>query len=176
MEALVENGEDWLEPLMELRDLLAESRNDPVYRESVRRDGSKEEGKLGPYKADFRALFLERLLRAQFEIHKHHPEMTLVDYQELVAIQVTWYRDNIFQHRVADIYNRVYGTSITIHVEEPGTSVEKDLLKEVCKDNPADFDLLSELLTLQRSRTLLMNNRGLQTDLENKLQRFSLTR
>ncbi len=90
MEALILNGEDWMEPLMELRDLLATSRNDPKCRDKVRRDGTSGDGTLGPYTADFRSLFLKDLLQAQYKIQLTHPDMILINYQELVAIQVCW--------------------------------------------------------------------------------------
>ena len=37
---------------------------------------------------------------------EEHPEMNLINYQELVAIQVLWHRDNIFNHNVSEIYNK----------------------------------------------------------------------
>src|SRR5690606_42077151 len=75
MEAMVESGEDWLEPLLEYRDLLS-STQDPekkfIYREFKRRNGqvafNHANGKLvpGPYKLEFRKEHLTKLL----EIHK----------------------------------------------------------------------------------------------------------
>lgn len=168
MEALIENGDDWMMPLMELRDLLAISRDSDQYRETRRRNGELKEGSLGPYRPQFRAEVLEKLLMAQKEIQLEDPNLNLINYQELVAIQVLWYRDNMFTYSVADIYHRVMGSRIEIAADNRAVR-EKALLKEVCQDTPDDFSLLNDLLTLQKSRTILMNNRGLQTDLEDKL-------
>lgn len=173
MEALIANGEDWMDPLVELRDLLAESRDNEELREKRRRNGTITEGVLGPYIPEFRKDFLTALLRAQKEIQESYPEMILINYQELVAIQVIWYRDNIFKYKVADIYNSVYGTAISLEAAEDERLVrEKELLKKACGNNSDDFELINELLTLQKSRTILMNSRGLQTDLENRLKQF----
>jgi DNA sulfur modification protein DndC len=172
MVALVENGEDWMEPLMELRDILAVSRDSEEYREKRRRNGTITEGVLGPYKEWFRAEFLEKLLRAQKEIQQTHPEMILITYQELVGIQVNWFRDGLFKHSVADIYNKVYGTNITLQGVDEKIVREKELLKEACHNNPSDYELINELLAIQKSKIILMNNRGLQNDIENRLDQF----
>ncbi len=172
MEALIENGEEWMEPLMELRDLLVASRGSEEYREKKRRDGTEKEGVLGPYKPWFRAFFLEKLFLAQKEIQQVQPEIVLISYQELAAIQVTWYRDNIFNYKVADIYNKVFSTNIILNVGDSNLVQEKELLKESCKENPEDFELINDLLALQKTKTILMNNRGLQSVLENRLEQF----
>lgn len=171
MEALIENGEEWMEPLMELRDLLAASRDDETVREKRRRDGSEKEGTMGPYRAEFRARFLKLLLEAQKEIQLEQPEVNLINYQELVAIQVLWHRDNIFNFNVAEIYAKVFGTTIDLKGTNDRVIKEKEMLKAACGTNE-DFQLINELLALQKSKTILMNNRGLQNDLENHLGRF----
>lgn len=172
MEALIENGEEWMEPLMELRDLLAASRDDESVRERKRRDGTEKEGNLGPYKAEFRARFLKLLLEAQKEIQLEQPEINLINYQELVAIQVLWHRDNIFNHNVAEIYSQVFGIALDLRGANDRVIKEKEMLKEACGNNDEDFQLINELLALQKSKTILMNNRGLQNDLENRLELF----
>jgi len=172
MEALIENGEEWMEPLMELRDLLAKSRDDESVRERRRRDGTEKEGQLGPYKPAFRAEFLEMLLEAQKEIQIDQGKINLISYQELVAIQVLWHRDSIFNYDVAEIYSRVYGTSIKLESTDEKIIREKNMLKDACKENSGDFKLINELLALQKTKTILMNNRGLQNDLENRLEQF----
>jgi DNA sulfur modification protein DndC len=170
MEALVENGEEWMEPLIEFRDVLANHRNDPKWREARRRDGTEGEGILGPYKPDKRAHMLELLLLAQKEIREREPQMTLVNYQELVAIQVTWHRDSIFNQSVADIYNTVYGTTLKSSDFNDQMIFEKEVLKASCKSND-DFQLINQLLELQKSKYILVNNYGLQNDIENHLER-----
>ncbi|RYZ91408.1 MAG: DNA phosphorothioation system sulfurtransferase DndC [Proteobacteria bacterium] len=171
MEALIDNGEEWMMPLSALRDLLAVSRDSEEYRELRRRNGQLKEGMLGPYKPFFRAELLQKLLLAQKEIQVMQPDIDLINFQELVAIQVLWYRDNIFNQNVSDIYNQVYGVRINLDDYNEKYLKEKKLLKESCSSDK-DFDLINNLLALQKSKTILMNNRGLQNDLENKIEHF----
>jgi DNA sulfur modification protein DndC len=168
MEALIENGEDWMEPLVEFRDVLSKYRNDQTWREPNRRDGSDG---IGPYKPEKRAFMLELLLRAQKEIRQQEPELCLINYQELVAIQVIWHRDSIFNLNVAEIYNRVHGTKLRDTDFNDQMIFEKEILRESCK-NAKDYDLINELLELQKSRYILVNNWGLQSDIENHIERF----
>jgi DNA sulfur modification protein DndC len=168
MTGLVGNGEDWMEPLMEFRDMLMETRNLEGWRETKRRN--QVDGP-GPYNAYARSQFLEKLLRAQFEIQQTHPDMTLINYQEIVAIQVLWYRDGMFSNKASDIYNKIYGTNLSFENISDKEFKEKELLKESCS-NRADYNLINELLTLQKSKTILMNSRGLQNDFENRIEQF----
>lgn len=168
MTGLVGNGEDWMEPLMEYRDMLMETRNQEGWRETKRRNHADGPG---PYNAYARSQFLEKLLQAQFEIQQTHPDMTLINYQEIVAIQVLWYRDGMFNNKASDIYNKIYGTNLSFENVSDKDFKEKELLKESCS-NRADYNLINELLTLQKSKTILMNSRGLQNDFENRIEQF----
>lgn len=170
MEALVENGEEWMEPLMEFRDMLVKYRNNPSWRESRRRNGMEGEGILGPYTEDKRAYMLEVLLKAQKEIKLQEPDLTLINYQELVAIQVTWHRDAFFKHSVAEIYNKINGTDF-MSTDFGGTSItEKRALKDSCKSK-GDFELINQLLEIQKSKYILVNSYGLQNEIENHIER-----
>jgi DNA sulfur modification protein DndC len=167
MEGLIDNGEEWLEPLIEFRDMLVEHRNNPEWREPRRRNN--EEGP-GPYTEEKRAYMLELLLKAQKEIRSQNQDMALINYQELVAIQVTWHRDAYFKYSVASIYNKVYGTDLTNNDFTDQTVFEKELLSESCLDK-GDFKIINELLEIQKSKIILVNNYGLQSDIENHLER-----
>ncbi len=170
MEALVENGEDWMEPLIEFRDMLVKHRNEPAWRESRRRNGMEGEGILGPYKPEKRAHMLDLLLKAQKEIRQQDPKLTLINYQELVAIQVTWHRDSIFNFNVADIYNKVNGTDLKGADFGDIDGAEKKALLESCRTK-GDFELLRELLEIQKSKFILVNSYGLQNEIEDHLER-----
>jgi len=173
MEALIENGEEWMQPLMELRDDLMLSRDSREHRSDTRRNGQTGPDIMGPYLPWYRAQFLEKLLKAQKEIQDEFSEIeNLISYQELVGIQVIWYRDGIFDYKVADIYQDVYGKEIRIEVENEQAIKEKNMLKDICDDSPKDFKLINELLAIQKTKTILMNNRGLQNDIENHLEKF----
>lgn len=176
MEGLVLNGDDWMEPLMEFRDVLIRTRNDREYREMRRRTDSvfKEEDPTtwGPYTPAVRAKFLTMLLRAQREIQLSQGEdIQLISHQELVAIQLTWYRDGIFNHKVADIYNAINEQQMDISKHEEKFKREEQLLREVCADNPEDFNLIQELLALQKNKSLMKTKRNLKDELEQHIER-----
>ncbi|MEN9609267.1 MAG: hypothetical protein RLZZ628_81 [Bacteroidota bacterium] len=173
MTALIDNGEEWMLPLLELRDLLAVSRDSDYYRETRRRDGTEKEGQMGPYRPWFRAKILEEVLKAQEAIQIEEPQMSLISYQELVAIQILWYRDSIFEFRVSDIYNQIFNSDMmkSDKLEEQKRR-EAEILQQVCKESSEDIALINEMLTLQKSKILLRKKRGLSDDLETSLERF----
>ncbi len=86
----------------------------------------------------------------------------------MVAVQVTWHRDSIFDFNVAEIYNEVYQTQMSKEEFADDQIFEKDLLKQVC-ENEADFRLINELLELQKAKIILVNKYGIQSDLENHI-------
>ena len=165
MDALIDNGEDWMEPLQEIRDKLLEYRQ-AEFREDRRRNNA--EG-MGPMKPEFRFDLLKRLLEAQKQIQQHDPAMILIGNQELVAIQVIWYRDNIFRHSVSDLYNSIYKKEIDMSKINSNLQKEMDLLKKACADDENDFDLIKDLLQLERNKMLMRRKHGLLFDLESKI-------
>jgi DNA sulfur modification protein DndC len=49
---------------------------------------------------------------------------------------------------------------------------EADLLKKSCKQEPKDVELNQDLLALQKTKTLMIRKRGLQADIDNRLNQF----
>lgn len=169
MEALIENGEPWMYPLLELRDFLASSRDSEKHREKQRRDGSEREGSLGPYNQETRAMILKMLLKAQKDIQEEQPEINLISHQELVAIQANWYRDAYYKYKVADIYNEIYNIQIDMDKKNENLQFENELLKKAAKDSEEKFELFNGMLATQKTKTLLVRKRGLLQDLEHQI-------
>ena len=78
MEAMIDNGEEWMEPMLEFRNLLAETQ-DPakkhIYRQTKRRNGrvwEKDDGSHipGPYRLRYRQDFLRKLLEVQTRVRR----------------------------------------------------------------------------------------------------------
>ncbi len=129
------------------------------------------QGVHGPYLSSVRAKILEDLLKAQKEIREEDPNMILITQQELIAIQIIWYRDGIFYPRVADIYNKIYNfNDFDMDKQEIQKQKEDELLEQVCQDYPQDVQLINNLLDLHKSKILLKNKRGLTGDLEKELE------
>lgn len=176
MSALIKNGEDWMKPLLDYRNRLEAERNISENRLATRRNGQAavtEDGhKQGNYAPEYRARKLRELLELQKEIQKSKPLFELITNQELIAIQVYWYRDGIFDFRVGDIFAKIYGRDIETENANIENSIEKRLLKTVCKIYKKDYELINNLLTLQHSKTLLLTNYGLQNDIEKRIEDF----
>jgi len=179
MTALIKNGENWLAPLLKYRNSLVEERNISENRMATRRNGQAaitEDGhKQGNYAPEYRARKLRELLELQKEIQKTNPLVELITNQELIAIQVYWYRDGIFDFKVGKIYAKIFGREIETENSNIESKVEKQLLKSVCQQEPKDFELINNLLTLQHSKTLLLSNYGLQNDIEKRIEEFVKT-
>lgn len=173
MEGLIENGEEWMEPLSDLRDFFVETReNGEIYREKFGRNGSKRaEGKYGPYKPTTRAEFLKRILTAQREISKVEP-VDLISHQEMILIQFHWFRDGLFFPKVSDIYNEIFQSDVTMSRHAEKHKEELEMLQKVCSENPEDVQLIQELLALQKTKSLMLRKRGMQADIEQRLDKF----
>lgn len=169
MTALIENGLGWMRPMLELRNRFVEERNIPSNRMVKRRNGSSDS--VGPYTPAYRANALKELLQAQREIQKVKPHLDLITKQELVAIQAVWNRDAIFEHSVSAIYNDVYEIEMTMGKSNEKIEEENQLLKKACKGNPKNFELINQLLILQKNKSLLNRKRGLKDDIESRIEK-----
>ena len=172
MSSLIQNGVSWMQPLLDFRNKLVENRNVSELRCSTRRNGQTAVDStghnLGNYTMEYRIEMLRNLLKVQKKVQEEHSSIRLITSQELIAIQVIWFRDGNFSTTVNDIYNEIYGYSI------PNLEIglqERLILERSCKD-PSHFQLIQELLALQKSKVLLMRKYGLQNDLDEQLDRY----
>ncbi len=176
MTALVEKGQEWLSPLLKLRASMVDGRNISKNRMPVRRNGQEavtEDGhNQGFYTEDYKAQLLKEVLTAQYEVQKYKPEIELITNQELVAIQVIWHRELYFKYLVSDIYNNIYNKGIDMKVKDEKIQKEIDLLKTVCNDESSDFELIQELLIMQKNKALLNRKRGLKDDMERVIEKY----
>jgi DNA sulfur modification protein DndC len=172
MEGLIENGEDWMQPLADIRNFLVETRDNPEkWREKRRRDGSEKEGIWGPYRFDTRVEILRRVLKAQKGIEQEEG-VELITHQEMVLIQFHWFRDLYFKTKVSDVYNRIYKTKFDMSKQEEKQKQESDLLRKSCKQEPKDVELIHNLLALQKTKTLKIKKRGLLDDIDSCIEQF----
>lgn len=172
MEGLIENGEDWMQPLADIRNFLIETRDNPSkYREKTRRDGSVHETMWGPYNFETRVDILNRILMAQKALEATEG-IELITHQEMVLIQYHWFRDSFFKTKVSQVYNRIYKTPLDMSKQEEKHKQEAELLKKSCKQEPKDVELIQDLLALQKTKTLMIRKRGLQSDIDNRLNQF----
>ncbi|MBQ2886140.1 MAG: DNA phosphorothioation system sulfurtransferase DndC [Alphaproteobacteria bacterium] len=171
MRSLIKNGREWMKPLYDFRIEIDQERNIIENRMPYRRDGRRAINDMGPYVFSYRAKMLRRLLEVQHDLQKHDPQIKLISDQELIAIQVNWYRDFNFGYQVSEIYNSIYKESFNME-ENIKNKLEADLMKEICSENPEEGELIEQLLLLQRSKSLMQRRRGLKNEIESRLKEF----
>lgn len=173
MQALIKNGNEWMSPLLEFRNLMVTGRNVSENRLETRRNGQRavdaDGHNQGNYTFEYRCIMLRKLLELQRELQRTKPHIELISNQELVAIQINWYRDGYFAPKVTEIYNDVYGRKMPFQNLQ---YQERRLLEDVCGTNLDDYNLINDLVSLHKSKTLLMNNNGLQGDIEKRLDNY----
>ena len=135
MESMVDNGEEWMEPLLEIQRELS-SHKDPQIKKKIReikrRDGrvwkakSKEDRKTGsrnwtkaegeyipgPYKIGYRKELLRKILLAQQSIRVHGPDpkACLIREDELKAIRDIWRTESQeWEDSIPKIFNDIFG-------------------------------------------------------------------
>ena len=161
MEGLIDSGEDWMEPLLELRQDLKDTQ-DPEKKLEIR-DFKRRTGQVtfqtdgtekitpGPYKIEFRKDFLKKLLLAQNSVQQNGPDpkMRLILEEELHEIQRIWRMEQgDWENSVYQIYEDVTGEAISPVQEDIGgfSNVEQEILNKVCESNDVPKLLVSKLL------------------------------
>jgi DNA sulfur modification protein DndC len=176
MSALINNGQNWMTPLLKYRNDLVDNRNLSENRMTTRRNGIRavtDDGhNQGNYTPEYRARILKELLEIQKGLQVERPHISLITNQELIAIQVIWNRDMIFDHSVADIYKSIYNKDISTSNIKALDDTERRILKDICNDDVEYYHLIDNLITLQESKTLMLSKYGLHNDVENRIENF----
>jgi len=161
MEGLIDSGEDWMEPLLELRQDLKDSQ-DPEKKLEIR-DFKRRTGNVtfytdgtekitpGPYKIDYRKNILKKLLLAQNSVRANGPDpkMRLILEEELHEIQRIWRMEQgDWENSVYQIYEEITGEAISPIQEDLGgfSNMEQEILNDVCDSNDVPKLLVSKLL------------------------------
>jgi len=162
MENLIDNGEEWMAPLLEFRDFLCETQ-DPekkhIYRSHKRRDGQvayvRDGTRIayGPYKLEWRKEFLKRLLNIQKYVQQNGPDpsMKLIAFEELELIRDFW-REEEWADSVPEIYRQVVGDD-HVWLDDDGIKYsleDHELLKQLCRDAGINPDLPTKLIDQER--------------------------
>lgn len=162
MEAMIDNGEEWLEPLLEFRDFLALT-SDPErkheYRDIRGRDGRvvfKKDGTAAArtFKINASKEILHRLLVIQKELCLENRGVTLITEEELVEIRRIWRIERQdWEDSVVRIYSDIYGVVPQWPKDdnEYFGSAEKQLLDSICKEHSVPFEAVAKLLEVERA-------------------------
>lgn len=162
LDNMIENGQDWMEPLAELRHELKMTQNPetwPKVRQITRRNGRVElksngtDYTPGPYTLKFRKEYLKKLLEGQIKIRRHAPDMVLISEEEIREIQRIWrMEEGDWQNTAYGIYLDVTGINLEPQVDDWGAfgAEEQKLLEQACGDHDVPYKMVSALLNSER--------------------------
>ena len=185
MESLVTQGESWMQPLLDFRNLLAETTN-PTRKQDFR-NYRRRSGKIaiargktvknqatelhkkhipGPYLMKYRQEWLERILIIQRDLQRDGRDVELITSVELQNIRREWLNDPIepdWGDQLPIIYRRVFGSELQSVELGPRVFNDKDaeLLYEIGDEYGISSSLVQKLLDLELSMNGLSKRRGM---------------
>lgn len=172
MESLIDNGQEWMESLLELRDFLA-STHDPSKKHEIRElkrrmgfvsfrsekssnaKGVKEpEITRGPYKLEFCKEILRRVLKTQMKVRKEGPDpnINLILPEELYDIRKIWRTERgDWEDSVPRIYEEVTGQKLALVEDDVGTlgPLEAKVLEELSGRYGVPSRLVTKLIDVE---------------------------
>ncbi len=174
MEALVESGEEWMEPLLEFRDWLATTTNPErksEFRDIKGRDGRvilKKDGTPAArtYKLEVSKQMLEKVLRTQQAVRRDgpDPEVTLISEEELHEIRRIWRTERQdWDDSVPQIFRQINGHDLNWPADDNGYfgTDDKELLANICEEYGVPFDLIAQLLEKEREASGMSRRAGI---------------
>lgn len=182
MESMIDNGEEWLQSLLDFRNWLASTR-DPANKARIREPrrrtgkieffGSEAERKLryGPFKLSFRKEILTRVLKAQVEARKAGPnsKICLIRDDELHKIRQIWLHDEgDWEDSLPAIHDEITGEHMTWLTDDWSGmgGAEKRILDEVSRQYRIPPGLLTELMNVEREYHGMSRRAGVYDQLE----------
>lgn len=183
VQALIDNGEEWLEPLLEYRDMLSETQvieNKHIYRDYKRLNGKAKFKKgthelvRGPYKFEYSQLFLRKLLETQKKVRENGPnsQVNLILPEELHEIRRIWRMARGDWHdTVPKIYREVMGGDLDWSYDDVGSfsSSEHKILENICTKNDVPVRLVTKLLDVERQFQGMKRRSSIYTQIEDVL-------
>ena len=146
MTNMIDNGETWMEPLLELRQDLKDTQ-DPEIKKKVRdvkhRNGKiifwKDRLAMGPYTMEFCQNYLKKLLTAQNEVRKNGPDpkINLITLDEIHEIQKIWRIERgDWKNSAYTIYEEITNEKIDTPLEDLGILgvTEQEELEKICHE------------------------------------------
>ena len=177
MQAMIRNDEEkeWMLPLLELRNRLDPPKTpdgDRSLRDFRRMNGTvqlfHDRPIPGPYTQEARESWLRQVLEAQKHVRARGPEavrnIDLITLDELEVIRRIWV---VEKHEIEDALPRIYTESTG--VPYPGRRLDDNatlgadeiaLLHELCEGDQLHFQLVRELLSLEKRHKSMLRRTG----------------
>ncbi|EHJ9984793.1 DNA phosphorothioation system sulfurtransferase DndC [Vibrio alginolyticus] len=193
MESLIQNGEEWMAPLLEFRNKLSmttDPANKEEYRNHKRRTGKvsyqyAKEGEdiaterkhvPGPYWLKYRRQWLRELLELNKKFKAEGREIELITVPELHAIRQEWIHDPNepdWDDSLPKIFKEVYGYDLD-WVYDDNASFGKDdaqLIHELCDNFDIAPEMIMKLIELEVSMEGLSRRSGISNKIASLLKR-----
>ncbi|EGR1479646.1 DNA phosphorothioation system sulfurtransferase DndC [Vibrio parahaemolyticus] len=193
MESLIQNGEEWMAPLLEFRNKLSmttDPANKEEYRNHKRRTGKvsyqyAKEGEdiaterkhvPGPYWLKYRRQWLRELLELDKKFKTEGREIELITVPELHAIRQEWIHDPNepdWDDSLPTIFKEVYGYDLD-WVYDDNASFGKDdaqLIHELCDNFDIEPEMIMKLIELEVSMEGLSRRSGISNKIASLLKR-----
>ncbi|NOI54136.1 DNA phosphorothioation system sulfurtransferase DndC [Vibrio crassostreae] len=193
MESLIQNGEEWMAPLLEFRNKLAmttDPANKAEFRNHKRRTGrvsyqyakegediaSERKHVPGPYWLKYRRQWLRELLELDNKFKAEGREIELITVPELHAIRQEWIHDPNepdWDDSLPTIFKDVYGYDLD-WVYDDNASFGKDdaqLIHELCNNFDVEPEMIMKLIELEVSMEGLSRRSGISNKIASLLKR-----
>ena len=193
MESLIQNGEEWMAPLLEFRNKLAmttDPANKAEFRNHKRRTGrvsyqyakegediaSERKHVTGPYWLKYRRQWLRELLELDKKYKAEGREIELITVPELHAIRQEWIHDPNepdWDDSLPTIFKDVYGYDLD-WVYDDNASFGKDdaqLIHELCNNFDVEPEMIMKLIELEVSMEGLSRRSGISNKIASLLKR-----
>lgn len=192
MESLVQNGEQWMTPLLNFRNMLSNT-TDPAqkdkYRNYKRRTGkvsyqnvkdgediaAERKHVPGPYWLSYRKEWLEQLLNLEKSLNADGHEIRLITEDELHAIRQEWLKDPNepdWKDSLPEIYRRVYDRDLNWVLDERVRFAGADagLLYDLAMQHGVVPEMVMKLIELEISFEGMGRRQNVQKKVEQILQ------
>lgn len=182
MENLVQNGEEWMLPLLKFRDILAkttEPDQKDTYRNFKRRSGKvsyqyAKEGEdiaterkhvPGPYWLKYRKAWLKELLQMEKSLNQQGHAISLITESELHAIRQQWLKDPNepdWTDELPALYREVYSKDLNWIIDDQSRfdALDSSLLSQVAKEHDVSPEMVMKLIELEVSLEGLSRRHG----------------
>jgi DNA sulfur modification protein DndC len=193
MESLIQNGEEWMRPLLDFRNMLADTNvpeNKPLYRNFKRRTGkvsyqrvkdgqeltADREHVPGPYMLKFRKQWVKQLLIQEKAFNESGYQVTLITKPELHAIRQEWLNDPNepdWADSLPGIYRDIHGTDLDWVMNDNNSfgEVEAQILQQLGNDYDVAPEMIQKLLDLEISLEGLSRRTGVFDKIGSLLKR-----
>ena len=160
LKALIDSGETWLHPLLEIHDFLVTTQNPEnkhLYRDYKRKDGKvwfKTDGSglisRGPYLFEVRKKILSMVLKAQISANAKNPgcKLQLILPEELYEIRRLWRtKEGDWEDSLPKIFREINGSDLEWLQDDVAFSIkEKSLLLEICNKHNLPLGVAMKIL------------------------------